>query len=77
MEAFIPKLVLSNGAASDVADGAHLWESSASAKIYRGIGNPNGVVTARGAAIYFDATDPASPVQYIKATDGVSNNEWV
>ena len=45
--------------------------------ILNGIGNPNGVVTATGPAIYFDNTDPTAPVQYIKSTSGTSNNEWV
>lgn len=46
-------------------------------EILSGIGNPNGVVTATGPAIYLDNTDPTAPVIYVKSTSGTSNNEWV
>jgi len=45
--------------------------------ILNGLGNPNGVVTATGPAIYLDNTDPTAPVLYLKSTSGTSNNEWV
>lgn len=45
--------------------------------IFSGIGDPNGVVTASGPALYFDATDPSAPVWYSKNTAGSSNNEWI
>ena len=52
-------------------------ESEVETGILNGIGNPNGVVTATGPAIYLDNTDPAAPVLYLKSTSGTSNNEWV
>lgn len=42
-----------------------------------GTGDPNGVVTATGVAIYIDKTDPANPEMYLKTSAGTSNNEWV
>lgn len=45
--------------------------------ILSGIGNPNGVVTVTGPAIYFDRGIPSSPVMYVKSTTGTSNTEWV
>lgn len=41
--------------------------------IYAGAGNPNGVQSATGVAIYFDTV---SGVTYWKTTAGTSNNEW-
>lgn len=42
-----------------------------------GTGDPNGVLTATGVAIYIDKTNPANPVMYLKTSAGTSNNEWV
>lgn len=41
-----------------------------------GIGDPNGVVTAPLASIYFDMTNPATPVQYVKTT-AAGNVGWI
>jgi hypothetical protein len=48
-----------------------------SGQIRSGIGDPNGVVEVTGPAIYFDRTDPAAPVMWVKSTTGTSDNEWV
>jgi len=48
-----------------------------SGQIRSGIGDPNGVVEVTGPAIYFDRTDPAAPVMWVKSTTGTSGNEWV
>lgn len=45
--------------------------------IYRGIGSPVGVVSVTGAAIYFDDTNPAAPIQWNKSTTGTSSADWV
>lgn len=50
--------------------------SGATARVYSGIGDPNGVVTASAPAIYYDVTDAANPIQYIK-TSGTGNTGWV
>ena len=50
---------------------------ASNSNIIPGIGNPNGVQSATGAAIYLDKTDPNEIVWYIKTTTGTSNNEWV
>lgn len=50
---------------------------AAAQSITAGTGNPNGVVSATGVAIYIDKTDPANPEMYLKTSAGTSNNEWV
>jgi len=49
--------------------------SSVSA-LYSGIGSPEGVVTAATPSIYFDLTNPAAPIQYIKSS-GSGNTGWI
>lgn len=42
--------------------------------VYAGSGNPNGVQSATGVAVYFDTSTEQT---YWKTTLGTSNNEWV
>ena len=45
-------------------------------QIYTGTGSPEGVVTADPGSIYFDITDPAAPIQYVKGS-GTGNTGWI
>lgn len=45
-------------------------------QIYTGVGDPEGVVTAQAGSIYFDLTDPAAPVQWVKGS-GSGNTGWI
>lgn len=45
-------------------------------QIYAGTGDPEGVVTADPGSIYFDITDPAAPVQWVKGS-GTGNTGWI
>ena len=44
--------------------------------LYKGIGDPNGVVTAPETSLYWDVTDPNAPVQYYKTTAS-GNTGWI
>lgn len=44
---------------------------------FAGLGSPVGVVTATGPATYYDRTNPAIPITWIKTTAGTSNSDWV
>lgn len=50
--------------------------SSSSSSVIRGTGNPNGVTSATGAAIYLDVTTPSAPVIYWH-TDAGTSTVWV
>lgn len=58
----------------------HSWvpvsSGSGGGVMLSGIGDPNGVVTAPLASIYFDMTNPAAPVQYVKTT-AAGNTGWI
>lgn len=45
--------------------------------ILSGTGSPVGVVSVSGPAVYFDNTNPASPVLWIKSTATVDSSTWV
>lgn len=45
--------------------------------IFNGTGSPVGVLSAAGPAMYFDNTDPANPVAWLKSTTPVNNTDWV
>lgn len=45
--------------------------------ILSGTGSPVGVVSAAGPAVYFDNTNPQSPVYWIKSTATVDSSTWV
>lgn len=62
---------------TDAVNGVVEFASSGGGNIFSGVGNPNGVQTATGPAIYFDRTNPSSPIWYSKCTAGTSNNEWI
>lgn len=62
---------------TDAVNGVVEFASPGGGNIFSGVGNPNGVQTATGPAIYFDRTNPSSPIWYSKCTAGTSNNEWI
>jgi hypothetical protein len=45
-------------------------------QIYAGNGSPGGVIDAPPGSIYFDISNPAGPVQYVKAS-GTGNTGWL
>jgi len=45
--------------------------------VFAGTGNPNGVLSVTGPAIYFDRTDPLAPIMYSKCTAGASSTQWI
>jgi len=72
----VTSIIAGTGISIDQATGA-VTVTAIGGGVFAAIGNPNGVLSVTGPAIYFDRTDPLAPIMYSKCTAGTSSTEWI